>query len=255
VVVVSAKGGVGKTATAVNLAAALAKMAGETLLVDADTQAGASLGLGIARSALGPSLAHSLLDGLPIERTIRRTGVPGLHLVTGSPDLASTDVALAEAPHRELFLRRLVGVVRRRFRAIVIDCPCGLSLLQLNALAAADGVLGVTAPQYLALEGLVGILHTARHVRRRFNRRLRLLGIALTMVDRRSRAAAEVRAMVRGHYGRAVFRTEIPMSLRLAEAPSFGKTIFEYAPRSSAAASYAELARETVRRTKRLAPI
>lgn len=255
VAVVNAKGGVGKTATAVSLAAALAEPTRKALLVDADSQAGASLGLGVKRSELNPSLAHPLLYGLPLERAIRETDVPGLDLITASSDLANTDVALSEAARRELHLRKLLDLVRRRYRAILIDCPSGLSLLQINALAAAEWFLLVTAPQHLALEGAAGMLDTAARVRSRFNRRLRPLGIVVTMMDRRSKAAAEINALLRCHYGRAVFRTEIPLSCRMAEAPSFGKTIFQYAPASPAACAYGRLAGEVLRRAKRRARV
>lgn len=251
VAVINTKGGVGKTTTAIHLAAALAEGSGTVLLIDADSQAGASLGLGVARADLTPSLAHPLLYRLPLERAVRASDHRRFDLITGSDELANTDLALGEIAQRELSLRKLIEPLRRRYRVVVIDCPPGLSLLQINALAAADWYLLPVAPQYLALEGAAALFAVAERVRARFNRRLRRLGVLLTMVNRRSRAGTELRELLRGHYRDAVFHTEIPLSDALAEAPSFGQTIFQFKPRCSAADAYQRLAGEVLQRIRR----
>jgi chromosome partitioning protein len=251
VAVINTKGGVGKTTTAIHLAAVLAEGRGRTLLVDADSQAGASLGLGIARADLAPSLAQPLLYSLPLDRALRASRVDGLDLITGSVELANTDLALREVGRRELWLRELLDPLRRRYRAIVIDCPPGLSLLHINALAAADWYLVPVSPQYLPMEGVAALLRIAARVRARYNPRLRLLGIHLSMVDRRSRVCAGMCKRLRRQYGDAVLRTEIPLSGALADAPSLGQTIFQYQPQSRAAVAYRTLAGEILTRLRR----
>lgn len=250
IAVVNTKGGVAKTTTAVHLAVLLGAV-DPVLLIDADSQGGASLALGVRRQDLNPSLAHPLLYGLPVSRAVRRHIRNGTDLITGSADLANSDVALADVADRAHCLGKLVDRLRRQYRTIIIDCPPGLSLLQLNVLVAADSFVVPVSPHYLALEGVASSLHTISRVRVRFRPRLRPLGIAVTMRDIKAQSAAEIVRLLRGHYGEAVFRTEIPLDGGFAEASSFGKTIFEYEPASRAADAYRRLAAELLQRISR----
>ncbi len=250
IAVINTKGGVGKTTTAIHLSVLLAGR-GPTLLIDADSQAGASLGVGIPRARLAPSLAHPFLYGLPLERAIRRGVRPGIDVITASADLANTDVALSDAPDRELCLRRIIEPLLQRYRTILIDCAPGLSLLHINVLAAAQWYLVPVTPQYLSLEGAASIVDAGDRVRRRFNDRLRLLGMVVTMVDRGSTSGRQNIRMLRGHYRDAVVRPEIPFSHALAEAPSFGQTVFEYEPAGAAARAYRRLGVDILQRLAR----
>jgi chromosome partitioning protein len=248
VALVNNKGGVGKTTTAVNLAAVLAERHGPVLLVDLDSQASASVSLGVDRHDLVPSVAQALLYRQPIERAIRRSGIDQLDLLTGSLELASTDVALAEVPNREHCLRSVLDQVRDRYDLILLDTPPSLSLLGINALAACDAFVVPVVPQYLALEGLVSFLDSVETLTERLKLKLEFGGVMLTMVDPRSKAAREISELIRGQYRHRVFHTEIPLNVRLAEAPSFGRTILSYAPRSAPADAYRRAAGELLTR-------
>lgn len=246
--VINNKGGTGKTTTAVNLAAALAMKGRRTLLVDLDSQASASLSMGIERAAFAPSIAEAILDGTPLKPAIRKTAVEGLDLVTGSPVLANADLVLADLAGRERRLKDAVETVREDYDQIVLDCPPSLSMLSVNAMVAADAYIIPTPPEYLALEGLVGLLDAVRQIHAGIGDKCHLMGILLTKVDRRRRVTEEIIQVIRRHYGDQVFRTEVGVDVRLVEAPSFGKSIFEYDRRSTGAEAYARLAGEITRR-------
>jgi len=248
VALVNSKGGVAKTTTAVSLSAALAASGHRVLLVDLDSQGSASLSLGVGRASLKPSAADVLLDGFPIKEAIRRTGVDGLDLLTGSMDLANADLALAASSGRERRLKDALDPIRADYGFIVLDCPPSLSLLPVNALVAADGYVVPVVPHYLALEGLVNLTEAVDRIRSGIGTDAVLLGLLLTLVDYRTSAASEIVDMIRGHWKDQVFRTEVRVNVRLAEAPSFGKTIFDYAGTSSGADAYRQLAAELVER-------
>lgn len=242
------KGGTGKTTSAVNLAAALAMRGSRALLVDLDSQASASLSMGIERAAFAPSVADAILAGKPLKPVIRRSAVEGLDLVTGSPDLANADLMLANLSGRERRLKDAVAPVLGDYAFIILDCPPSLSMLSVNAMVAADAFIIPTPPEYLALEGLVGLLDAVKKVHAGIGDKCRLLGILLTKVDHRRRVTEEIIGVIRGHYKDQVFRAEVGVDVRLVEAPSFGKTIFQYDRRSSGAEAYLQLAGEIARK-------
>jgi chromosome partitioning protein len=247
IAVINNKGGTGKTTTAVNVAAALAKKGLKVLLVDLDAQGSASMSLGIPFDELKPSAADVLFDGLGIERAIRIDAGRNLDLLTGGFDLASSDLILADVAGRESILKGCLAPLKK-YDFIFCDCPPSLSLLSVNALVASDAyVLPVTA-EYLALEGLVSMTMAVDEIKKGMGIQPRLLGICFTMMTRGVKSMREIVELVREEYGDKVFTTEIRRSVKLAEAPSFGKSIFAYAPRSSGAMEYAELAEEMQRR-------
>lgn len=241
---VNNKGGVAKTTTAVNLAAALAAQKKTVLLVDSDSQGSASLSLGVTRAHLAPSLSDALIEDKPIEKSVRETHIKNLALITGSMQLANADLALSDAWGRELKLKRTLEPLRKQFDYIFIDCPPSLSLLPVMALVAADEFVVPVTPHYLALEGLVNLMTAVEKLRKGMGEVAKLRGLVLTMVDRRAKVTEEIIGLIREHYQDKVFKTEIRVNVRLTEAPSFGQTIFEYDNRSHGADAYRALAKE-----------
>ncbi len=250
--VINNKGGTGKTTTAVNLAAALAMKDKKTLLIDLDSQGSASLSMGIDRTAFAPSIADAILAGKPLKPIIRGTAVEGLDLVTGTPDLANADLALVSRPGRERCLKVAIEPIRMIYEYVILDCPPSLSMLSVNAMVAADAFIIPTPPEYLSLEGLVGLMDAVQKIHEGIGDHCRLLGILLTKVDRRRKVTDEIIHVIRDHYKNQVFRAEVGVDVRLVEAPSFGRTIFEYDRRSSGANAYLELAGEIVRKGRTL---
>lgn len=250
IAVVNNKGGVGKTTTSVNLAAALATPRRRVLLVDLDSQASASLWFGVDRTHLRPSSATCLFQQFPALQATRSTRVPNLDLITGSVELANADLALADAPGRELMLKLALQRVRTRYDVIILDCPPNLSLIGINALMAADALIVPVTPQHLAVEGLVSLLASVDTVRLRLSSKNHLLGILLTMVDSASRRKPSLARQLRDQYGDRVFRTEIGASRALEEAPATARTIFQFAPRSRAAEAFQRLAAEVLERLR-----
>jgi chromosome partitioning protein len=249
--VVNQKGGVGKTTTAVNLAASLAASERRTLLIDVDPQGNAGSALGVARNDVESSVYDVLLDGRPIADVVRRTELKFLDIVPASRHLVGAELELASIDGRERRLSTALAPVTSEYEYILIDCPPSLGLLTLNGLVASQGVIIPIQCEYFALEGLADVLRTIDLVKGEANPNLQVDGIVLTMYAANN-LAAQVEEEIRKHFRKEVFKTVIPRNVRLSESPSHGKPILLYDVTSKGCQSYLELAREVVRRSDRV---
>ena len=245
------KGGVGKTTTAVNLGAALAEIGYRVLVVDLDPQGNATTGLGISHRNVEGSIYDVIMNDTPVDDCVEPTSVKNLFVCPATIDLAGAEIELVPAFSRELKLKRALQSARDDYDFTLIDCPPSLGLLTVNGLAASDDVIVPIQCEYYALEGLGQLLRNVALVKSNLNPELEVRGIVLTMYDARTRLAVQVEAEVREHFGPKVYRTVVPRTVRISEAPSFGEPIIVFDPSSRGAIAYRELAKEVSRGTSR----
>lgn len=246
IAVINQKGGVGKTTTAVSLAAQLATNDTPVLLVDLDPQGNATSGLGLPKEELTPTSYEVLFGQATLDQAVKPTNREGLFVLPANANLAAAEVELVAEQNREFALREAMKV--GTFQYVIIDCPPALGLLTINALTAADQILIPVQSEYYALEGLGQLLATVQRVRQGLNPALDLLGVVLTMYDKRTSLSEQVQDELKNHFGDKLFKTVIPRNVRLAEAPSFGKTIFEHDRWSKGARAYKQFAKEVTKR-------
>jgi chromosome partitioning protein len=250
IAVANQKGGVGKTTTAINLAAALAVLEHKTLLVDADPQANATSGVGFDPKKIKTSVYECIIDNVDVRNTILNTETPNLDLLPAHIDLVGAEIEMINLPNREKMMRAALNKVKDEYEFIILDCSPSLGLITLNALSAADSIIIPIQCEYFALEGLGKLLQTVKIVQERLNPELEIEGILLTMYDGRLNLCNQVVEEVKTHFQQMVFDTIVHRNIKLSEAPSFGKTIIMHDAASRGSLNYLHLAREVLQKNK-----
>ncbi len=248
IAVANQKGGVGKTTTAVNLSACLAKLQKKVLMLDIDPQGNATSGIGIERGQIKQCVYDAIINELPLLEIIKESSVKNLSVAPASIQLAGAEIELVPTMSRELRLKKVLEDLPEVYDYIIVDCPPSLGLLTVNALTAASGVLVPIQCEYYALEGLGQLVNTVELVKKHLNPHLRLEGVAMTMYDSRTNLSQQVVEEVKKYFGELVYETIIPRNVRLSEAPSYGQSILDYDPRSKGAEVYLKLAKEVMER-------
>ncbi len=247
VAIANQKGGVGKTTTSVNLGACLAYLGKKVLLIDIDPQGNATSGVGIDKGDIEQCIYDVLVDDVEASKVVQQTNVEGLHVIPSSIQLAGAEIELVPTISREVRLKRAIELITDQFDYIIIDCPPSLGLLTINSLTAADAVLIPVQCEYYALEGLSQLLNTVRLVQKHLNKQLMIEGVLLTMFDARTNLGMQVIDEVKKYFQEKVYRSVIPRNIRLSEAPSHGKPIIIYDPKSRGAEVYLDLAKEVMK--------
>ena len=242
------KGGVGKTTTAINLSASLARCGKRVLLIDADPQANASSGLGVDIRELDASIYECLVNNIDPHEAVIATEVENLSLIPSHIDLVGAEIEMLNLADRESLLKRILAQLRNEYDYILIDCSPSLGLITVNALTAADSVIIPVQCEFFALEGIAKLLNTIKIIKSQLNPNLQIMGFLLTMYDNRLRLSNQVLDEVKRHFGNLVFNTVIARNVRLSEAPSHGQTILDYDPHSKGAVAYKALAQEVLKR-------
>lgn len=248
IAIINQKGGVGKSTTAVNLAAALGEYNKKVLIIDFDPQGNTTSGFGIEKEDLEACVYDALLHDAPVDKLIHDTPCKRVFVIPATIQLAGAEIELVSAMARETRLKDIVEPIKDEFDFVFIDCPPSLGLLTINALTAADSVLIPIQCEYYALEGVTKLLESMRLVKGRLNKGLETFGILLTMYDSRTTLSNQVVQEVQGYFGKDAFKTIIPRSVKVSEAPSFGLPVIKYAPNNKGARAYMQLAREVIRR-------